>query len=610
MTIPGAEVLPDGSCTFTVWAPQREKMELKIVHPTDAIHPMRKDEHGYWNVTLKDITLDTRYFYRIDGTMDRPDPASRLQPNGVHEASQVVSHLSFQWSDQAWKNIDLASMVLYELHVGTFTPEGTFNAVIPRLDAIAATGINAIELMPVAQFPGERNWGYDGAYPFAVQNSYGGPEGLKRMVDACHRKGIAVVLDVVFNHFGPEGCYVREFGPYFTNQYKTPWGDAINFDGPHSDQVRTYFIQNALMWFTEYHIDGLRLDAIHGIYDTSARPFLQWLAQYVEGRSVEIGRRLYLIAESDLNDIRVITPRELGGYGFHAQWSDDLHHSMQTLLKSEEGGYYVDFGRMWHLAKGYQDGFVYSGQYSPYRKKSFGNSSRDRPAQQFIVCTQNHDQVGNRLLGERLSVRVSFEASKLAASIILLSPFVPLLFMGEEYADENPFLYFVSHSDSMLIEAIRKGRKEEFGAFNFQGEPLDAAALETFQKSKLRWESREQGRHGVMLNFYKALLRLRRENQVLKTLDKERLAVSFSEIDRTMVAHRWNGSDEVLCLFNLNESDKPIRMEAPAICWKKIFDSSLQDWQGPGPGVPEKTCLGDVVTMRAQSAVILEKEKE
>ncbi len=585
-------------------------MELKIVHPREATFPMEKDERGYWSKTLKDISPDTRYVYRIDGTTDRPDPASRLQPGGVHEASQVVPKGSFQWTDQAWKNLDLASMVFYELHVGTFTPEGTFDAIVPRLDALAETGITTIEIMPVAQFPGDRNWGYDGVYPYAVQNSYGGPQGLKRLVNACHSKGIAVVLDVVYNHFGPEGCYVREFGPYFTSQYRTPWGDAINFDGPFSDEVRTYFVQNALYWFTEFHMDGLRLDAVHGIYDTGARPFLQWLAAHVEERSIQLGRKLYLIAESDLNDIRVITPRELGGYGFHAQWSDDLHHSMQSLLKTEEGGYYVDFGRMWHLAKGYTDGFVYSGQYSPYRKKSFGNSSRDCPAQQFVVCTQNHDQVGNRVRGERLSVRISFEGLKLAAGIILLSPYVPLLFMGEEYGESQPFLYFVSHSDSRLIEAIRKGRKEEFGAFIGEGEPPDPAAADTFQKSKLTWENRKQGSHGVMLSFYKSLLRMRRENAALKTLDKQQLAVSYSELDRTMIAHRWEEETEVLCLFNLAEKDNKLRVEAPVACWKKILDSSDRTWQGPGSTIPEMVCRGDTLTVKAQSVVVLDKERE
>jgi len=610
MKKPGAELFTDGTCTFSVWAPQRAQLELKIVHPHEATFPMEKDDRGYWNITLKNISPDTRYFYRIDATMDRPDPASRLQPTGVHEASQVVNQSAFQWTDQAWKNLDLASMVLYEIHVGTFTSDGTFDAIIPRLDALVDTGINTIELMPVAQFPGERNWGYDGTYPYAVQFSYGGPEGLKRLINACHGKGIAVVLDVVYNHFGPEGAYVREFGPYFTDQYKSPWGNAVNFDGPFSDQVRTFFFQNALSWFTDFHMDGLRLDAVHTIYDTSAQPFLQQLAECVEGRSVEIGKRLYLIAESDLNDIRVITPREMGGYGFDAQWSDDIHHSMQTLLKTEEGGYYVDFGRMWHLAKGYMDGFVYSGQYSPYRKKSFGNSSRDRPARQFIVCTQNHDQVGNRLLGERLSVRVSFEALKLAAGIILLSPYVPLLFMGEEYAEDQPFLYFISHSDSVLIEAIRKGRKEEFAAFDFQEGPPNPEAVETFQTSKLKWETREQGNHGVMLNFYRTLLKLRRENHALKILDKERIAVSFSELDKTMVAHRWHGRAEVLCLYNLAEQERQVRIESPVKRWKKTLDSSHQMWQGPGASVPEKVHRGDTVTTKAQSVVVLEKEPE
>jgi maltooligosyltrehalose trehalohydrolase len=357
--------------------------------------------------------------------------------------------------------------------VGTFTPEGTFEAIIPHLDELRELGITAVELMPVAQFPGTRNWGYDGVYPFAVQNSYGGPEGLKRLVNACHGRGIAVVLDVVYNHLGPEGNYLWDFGPYFTDRYKTPWGSAINFDGPHSDPVRRLFIENALYWVTEFRMDGLRIDAVHGILDFSAYPFLEELASAVHEKAERLNRRVYVIAESDLNDTRVIRSRELGGYGLDAQWNDDFHHALHTLLTEDQTGYYQDFGRLGDLVKAFREGFVCSGQYSSYRRRRHGNSSRDIPAGCFVVFAQNHDQVGNRMRGERLSQLVCRERMKLAAGVVFLSPFIPLLFMGEEYGETAPFPYFISHSDADLVEAVRRGRREEFAAFGWSQEPPD-----------------------------------------------------------------------------------------------------------------------------------------
>ncbi len=602
MTLPGAQCLEEGRCRFTVWAPLHGQMGLKIVHPSEALYPMTRDGEGYWSIVLDGVGAGTRYLFQIDGKQYRPDPASHFQPLGVHEASEVVDHRTFPWTDQLWRGIDLESSVFYELHVGAFTPEGTFEAILPRLEEIRDVGITSLEIMPVSQFPGARNWGYDGTYPYAVQNSYGGPRGLKTLVNAAHQAGLAVILDVVYNHFGPEGSYIREFGPYFTDEYKTPWGNAINFDGALSDQVRVFFIQNALHWFDNYHLDGLRLDAIHTIYDTSARPFLQRLTAAVDAHEAETGRRFLMIAESDLNDTKVIRPRELFGYGMDAQWSDDLHHAMQTLLRPDKGGYYVDFGTMEDLARAYADGYVYSGQYSPYRKKRFGNSSADRPGRQFIVCTQNHDQVGNRLLGERLCTRVPLEGTKLAAAIVLLAPYVPLLFMGEEYAEEQPFTYFVSHSDRALIEAIRKGRREEFAAFMFEGMPPDAEAEATFLASKLKWETRAEGTHAVVLAYYRELLRLRRQVPALRTLDREALTVVFSEAERTMTVQRRHPEGNVTLLFNLAEAKRTMRALPPQGRWQRFFDSAEVRWGGPGTALPELASLEDPLVLSPGNA--------
>ncbi|MBE0556970.1 MAG: malto-oligosyltrehalose trehalohydrolase, partial [Proteobacteria bacterium] len=439
-----------------------------------------RDEDGYWSVDVQDLQAGAKYWYRLNGTSLRPDPASHAQPDGVHGPSQIVDHRSFRWSDRTWKGIPLERLVIYELHVGTFTPEGTFEAIVPRLAELHSSGITAIELMPLAQFPGHRNWGYDGTYPYAVQNTYGGAQELKILVDACHRMGLAVILDVVYNHLGPEGNYLREYAPYFTDQYRTPWGMAVNFDGPHSREVRAYFIQNALHWLGNYHIDGLRLDAVHAIYDQSAIPFLRQLSEDVGRFRKETGRNCHLIAESDLNDPRMIRPPELGGFGMDAQWSDDFHHSMHALLTGERAGYYADFGGIHHLATALGEGFVYTGQYSHYRKRIHGDSVLDRPPAQLVIACQTHDQVGNRKHGDRLSTLVSFEALKASRALHLLSPYIPLLFMGEEYAEERPFLYFVSHTDEALIEAVRKGRREEFAGFQWDSNLPDPQDPETF----------------------------------------------------------------------------------------------------------------------------------
>ncbi len=609
----GANYIGKERCEFVVWAPFLKKVELKIIPPVLganhdlSLHIMEKDDNGYWKKVIDDTPPGALYFYRLEGEKERPDPASYFQPQGVHGPSQVIDHNSFGWKDGGWTGIPISQMVIYETHVGTFTPEGKFISIIPRLDEIRDLGVNAIEIMPVAQFPGERNWGYDGVYPFAVQNSYSGPHGLKTLVNECHKNGIAVVLDVVYNHFGPEGNYILEFGPYFTDKYKTPWGKAINFDGPYRDEVRNFFIENALYWFKNYHIDALRLDAIHAIFDMSAKPFLEEISERVEEFSKKEGRKFYLIAESDLNDVRVIKPNELGGYGIDAQWCDDFHHSLHALLTGEDSGYYTDFGRVENLIKSLREGFVYSGQHSRYRKKRHGNSSKDRPAGQFVAFSQNHDQVGNRMLGERLSNLIPFEGLKLAAGVVLLSPYIPLIFMGEEYGEESPFLYFVSHSDPDLIEAVREGRKEEFKLFSWKGEPPDPQSVGTFLMSKLKWEKRMEGKHKVLLGFYKNLIGLRKSVSALSNLDKNNLDVSGLEEERVIFMRRWKDSSHIFSIFNFSKSEVEVGISLPEWRWRKIIDSSEEMWSGPGTLLPEVLNSGDRIKMRGRSLAVYER---
>ena len=583
----GAHYLGDGHCRFLLWAPFIDKVELHLVAPEDRLVPLVKGKRGYHHAVVEGVEPGSLYLYRLDGQKERPDPASRFQPHGVHGPSQVVSP-SFAWDDLDWSGLPLQQYLLYELHVGTFTPEGSFSAAIAHLGELRDLGITAVELMPVAQFPGSRNWGYDGVYPFAVQESYGGPEGLRRFVNGCHRQGLAVVLDVVYNHFGPEGNYLGDFGPYFTDRYHTPWGSAINLDGPHSDEVRRFFVDNALYWVSEFHMDALRLDAVHAIYDRSAQPFLQELAGVVHRRAERMKRRVYLIAESDLNDSRLIRATDVGGYGLDAQWSDDFHHALHTLLTGERSGYYRDFGTVDHLARAYRNGFVYTGQYSRHRQRRHGNSPRGCPAHRFVVCSQNHDQIGNRMLGERLSQLVPFEGLKLAAAAVLLSPFIPLLFMGEEYGETAPFLYFVSHGDSSLVEAVRKGRRDEFSAFSWLGEPPDPQDEATFLRTKLDHRLRGQGYHRTLLQFYTELIRLRQAVPALSSLSKEQMDVLAIDKQRLLFIHRWSGPSEAALVLNLSEAPVSAGVPLPLGRWRKLLDSAEEGWLGDGSLVPER----------------------
>ena len=567
------------SIRFTVWAPEKKRMVLHVVSPYEKEVEMKKEEEGYFTIQLPTGQHPIQYFFKPENENDFPDPASHYQPQGVHGPSQVVNHSSFQWSDETWKGLPLQELIIYELHVGTFTPEGSFEAIIPRLNELKELGVNALEIMPVSQFPGARNWGYDGVYPYAVQNSYGGPDGLKKLVNAAHQKGIAVILDVVYNHVGPEGNYLSQFGPYFTKKYYTPWGEAINFDGEWSDGVREFFSDNVLFWFEQYHIDGLRCDAIHSVFDNGAVHFWELTSQKVKVLEAELGRPLHLIAESDLNSPKVVKLAEAGGYGFSAQWLDDFHHALYVFLNKHDKERYYDFGKMQQLAKAYKEGFVHSGEYVRFRKRKHGTSSAGVPGDQFIVFNQNHDQIGNRVGGERLCMLVNMERLKLAAAAIMLAPYIPLLFMGEEYGDETPFFYFVSHTDPDLIEAVRQGRKEEFKEYGFDKEPPDAQDEQTFERSKIKWERRKGGKHKIILDWHRELIRMRQTLPVLKNFEKKDIDVqALSEEGLILFRKAKSGEEQMLCLFNFSDQELRYKPDTLFMEGKKILDSKESRW--------------------------------
>jgi maltooligosyltrehalose trehalohydrolase len=573
-------------CTFNVWAPNASHVAVRLDHQPEPI-ALEKDKDGYHVGAVESVPVGARYKFILNGSVERPDPASRFQPDGVHGASSVVTS-TFDWSDQHWFGLPLRDYIIYELHVGTFTRQGTFEAMISRLPELKELGVTAIELMPVAQFPGARNWGYDGVFPFAAQNSYGGPDALKRFVDAAHGHGLAVILDVVYNHLGPEGNSLRDFGPYFTTRYKTPWGEALNFDGEHSDHVRRFFIENALYWQTEFHVDALRLDAVHAIHDESATPFLTELARATSLRSEQLNRRFHLIAESDLNDVRLILPEHLGGKGIDAQWSDDFHHSLHVLITGEHDGYYADFtGGVRQFAKVLEQGFAYTGEYAPSRKRRHGNSPELAAPKQFVVCSQNHDQVGNRMLGERLGALTSFEGLKLAAAAVLLSPFTPLLFMGEEWGEQPPFHYFISHTDDALVEAVRKGRREEFAAFAWQGEVPDPQAERTFDECIIDPARCEQ-RHQALRDFYRELIQLRKRLHALVDGERRGIAVQCHEAEQTVVLEYGLSKPVLLAAFCF--SIEPVSICWPACRWRwqRALYSADERWFGEGSTRPEK----------------------
>ena len=510
---------------------------------------------GWWR-TDHDVPPGTDYRYSVDGGPERPDPRSPWQPEGPDGPSRTVDHGAHGWTDDSWRGAPLSDAVIYELHIGTFTPEGTFEAAIGKLHHLVELGVTAIELLPVAEFSGDHGWGYDGVDLFAPHHAYGGPDGLKRLVDACHERGLAVVMDVVYNHLGPSGNYLREFGPYFTDRYATPWGDAINFDGPGSDGARRFFIDNALMWLRDYHCDGLRLDAVHAILDSSAIHILEEIGTEVQALEAELGRTLWVIAESDLNDPRVITPVERGGYGLDAQWSDDFHHALHSLLTSETAGYYADFGSVSHLAKALTNAFVYDGIHSAFRQRRHGRSPAGLDARRFLGYLQNHDQVGNRATGERSGALMSTELLKVGAALVLTSPFVPMLFQGEEWAASSPFLYFTNFPDRELGKAVSEGRKGEFAAFGWDPSAIpDPQDSETFHRSKLDWSELERDPHAELLDWHRELIRFRRTNPPSSELDGG--TIRFADDARWLVHER----DEMTIACNFSGTEVEVTLD-------------------------------------------------
>jgi maltooligosyltrehalose trehalohydrolase len=554
----GALAQADGTVLWRLWAPTAQRVELVLHGPgSGSSLSMKSERGGYFVLRGNEIADGQRYSYRLDGGAERPDPCSRWQPEGVHRPSAVVFPDHFTWTDAGWHGVPREELVFYELHVGTFTPEGTFDAVIPRLTQLRELGVTAIEIMPVSQFPGTRNWGYDGVHPFAPQNSYGGPEGLRRLVDACHGCGLAVVLDVVYNHFGPEGNYAGEFGPYFSHRYRTPWGPAFNYDGPGSDGVRDFVLDNVRHWAEEYHLDGLRLDATHAMFDNRPKHILVEIKEAAELAADAHGRPFHVIAESLQNDVRVVTPPEGGGYGLDAEWNEDFHHAVLAFLTGERHGKYVDFGPAADLPRVLEQTFLLDGRYSHYRRRRWGGSAAHVPGDRFVVGIQNHDHVGNRARGERIAAQVDPPVQRLAASFTLLAPYLPFLFMGEEYGETNPFLFFCSFGDAQLIENVRNGRRRDY---SLQGEVPDPQAEASFAASRLDWSWPEGTARAGLRQLYRDLLALRRRLPALTDFvhRKVRLLPDAATGPVLELRRGSNPLQSIVAFFNLGNRAQPL----------------------------------------------------
>lgn len=542
--------------TFLVWAPMPEKVEVQVA---GKIFPMTAGPNGWRVAEIPLANIGDDYGFILDGEGPLPDPRSPSQPNGVHGLSRLVDQNKFQWTDKHFQATPLSLSVIYELHIGTFTSQGTFLSTIEKLDHLVALGVTHVELMPVVEFSGNHGWGYDGVDLFAPHHAYGAPDDLKQLVDACHARGLGVILDVVYNHLGPAGNYLAKFAPYFTKRFASAWGEGINFDGPDSDEVRQFFCDNALMWLRDFHFDGLRLDAIHGIVDRSATHILEQLKIEVETLSAQLGRRLVLIPESDLNDPRLLWPRERGGFQLDAQWSDDFHHALHAVLTGESGGYYSDFGKMEHLAKALRQAFVYDGTFSRHRRRKHGRSPESLSGHRFLGYLQNHDQVGNRAKGERSSHLMSLEKLKIGAVLVLASPFMPMLFQGEEWGASTPFFYFTDYQEPELAATVREGRCREFAAFGWKPEETaDPQARDTFEQSKLNWLEISRAPHDELLAWHQQLIHLRHAEPSLNDGQLVCVKANYDELARWFVMERGNIS--VTCNLANHSQRIPLRI--------------------------------------------------
>ncbi|MEV6370718.1 malto-oligosyltrehalose trehalohydrolase [Micromonospora musae] len=571
---------------FTVWAPEVARVRLRLTGGAD--HEMSGGPDGWWRVEVPDAGPGTDYAFLLDDDeQPLPDPRSAWQPYGVHGPSRRYDHTAFGWSDGSWTGRQLPGSVLYELHVGTFTPEGTFDAAIERLDHLVALGVDLIELLPVNAFNGEHNWGYDGVCWYAPHQPYGGPDGLKRLVDAAHGKGLGVILDVVYNHFGPSGAYAPRFGPYLAES-TNPWGRSVNLDGPHSDEVRRYITDSVLMWLRDYHVDGLRLDAVHALPDTRAVPLLEELAVEVETLATHLGRPLSLIAESDLNDPRLITPREAGGYGLHAQWNDDAHHALHTLLTGERQGYYGDFGSLQALTDVLTGAFFHTGTWSSFRQRHHGRPVDPRtPGHRFVAYLQNHDQIGNRATGDRISATLSPGLLRVGATLLMTAPFTPMLFMGEEWAASTPWQFFTSHPEPELAAAVVTGRRREFASHGWPaGEVPDPQDPQTFARSRLDWAELDKPEHREMLEFHRRLIALRKSRTDLS--DPRLNAVQVQHGNQFLVMRRGD------TLVAANLADRAQGISLPGVARKVLLAT--------GEGV---TVMRDRIQLPAETAAIV-----
>lgn len=574
---------------FRVWAPLPKRVEVEV---DGRRHPMQRGSDDHWTAAVEEAEAGSDYGFVLDGEGPFPDPRSPSQPNGVHGLSRVVDTGAFEWRDGDFRAPPLGSAVVYELHVGTFTPGGTLGSAIERLDDLVRLGVTHVELMPVNAFPGARGWGYDGVALYAVQDSYGGPVALKQFVEACHQRGMAVLLDVVYNHLGPSGNYLGKYGPYFHRRYHTPWGEALNFDGTDSGPVRRFFLDNALRWLREFRIDGLRLDAVHAILDTAAEPFLEELGREVRALSHSLGRPLVLIPESDLNDPRLLWSRDRGGFGLDAQWSDDFHHALHGCLTGERSGYYADFGTVGDLAKTLRHAYVYDGRYSRHRRRRHGRPAEGLGGERFLGYLQNHDQVGNRAQGDRLSRTLGPGALRIGAALVLTAPFVPMLFMGEEWGATTPFQYFTDHQEPGLGKAVREGRRREFAAFGWKPDdvpdPQDAA---TFERSRLDWAERERDPHRDLLEWHRALIALRRREPDLTDGRLDRVRTRHDEERRWLWMNR--GRVAVAVNFGGGACDVPLD--------EGVWRTELASFDAPGS-------VKDMVPLPPVSVAILRRD--
>ncbi len=599
----------DGACRFVVWAPYLNRLTL-LLPAIDQHISMDKAGGGYWTQTVEGLEPDTVYLFDLDGKNVKPDPASHYQPQGVFGPSQVIDHDSFRWSDRDWRGLDLKDLVFYELHVGTFTPEGTLEAMLGRLEELNELGVTAVELMPLTQFSGHRNWGYDGVFPFALQNSYGRPDDFKVLVDSCHRLGLALFVDFVYNHLGPEGNCLNDYGPYFPSSSMGLWGANINLDGPDNGGVRNYFLENTIHWLSHYHIDGIRLDSVLSMRDSSPRHFLLDLNEHVDAFGEAAGRKVHLIAESGFNVPLVLGPVEAGGCKFDAQWLEDFQHALFALITGEKEGYYRDYGAIKDLIEAITEGYVYVGERQDFRRRLPQESYTSIPTSRLVTFVQNHDQVGNRLVGDRLTTISGFEAAKLAAGVVILSPYLPLLFMGEEYGETAPFQFFTDYKSTDLIEAVRVGRRKEFEHFHWAGEMPDPQSAETYERSKLRWTQRYSGQGQKIALYYRTLLELRRRHPIFQA-DTDRHIKHVTSEAKVLFIHKQQGNLDVAIVANFAKDPARYSFPFEEGAYVKVLDSADPAYSGPGLSLPALAVKGDTQQIGGFNLVVyFKKDKD